>query len=421
MRPILVLLIALVGVGTALAQTPAPTGSSGVTITLVTGSDGTDGNLTFTLSGTFQGDPVVLPLDQPGDLQPGVTNVYSFSVPYDFCQLYQFQLGLDGDDWLGERMTINVNGIDVWFNGRMGDSGALMAGNTRGGTWDGTDAYRAYCPTLPVEVRFVTGDNGTADDIFFYLTGDFSASPYLFYFSQPGDLQPGQTDTYSYRVPVDFCQMTGWRLDKAVVGAADDDWTATNISIRLDATEVFFDGAFADLAPIVSGANIRGTWDGTAAYQTRCPFGSTPPLLGEPPLLATPEVIVLDGVPPEIIEPATQLQEVLPTIVVEQPQGTPEVFDEANPNAGVSQCQGAPPPRLEIGSLGRVTPGAPNRLRSQPSTSGGILGQMPAGSIFNVVGGFSCGEGYTWWQVNFNGIVGWTVEGTGSTYYLEPV
>ncbi|MEP7293752.1 MAG: SH3 domain-containing protein, partial [Chloroflexota bacterium] len=421
MRILLAVLIALVSVGAVLAQTPPPA-SSVVTVALVTGDNGTAGNLTFTLSGTFPGDPLALPLDQPGDLQPGLTNVYSFSVPYGFCEMFQFELRLDGDDWLGEEMTITINGVEVWFNGRFGDSGALTPVNWRGGTWDGTDAYRAACPTLAVDVSFITGVNGTADNPSFYVQGDFSASPYNFYVNQPGDLQPGLTNSYSFRVPMGFCQMTNWRLLKGTTGGIDDDWLPTQISITIDGTEVFFDGAFADLGPILSSSNISGTWDGTEAYQTRCAPGILidPPQGGAPVREPTinPQAIdpALGVIPPVIV----QIQPIIVTMIappggfaqptlIAPPLQTPEVIDDANPNGGVAQCQGAPPARLEIGGFGRVTPGAPNRLRAQASTSGAILGNMPAGSIFGVIGGPTCGEGYTWWQVNFNGIVGWTV------------
>lgn len=43
------------------------------------------------------------------------------------------------------------------------------------------------------------------------------------------------------------------------------------------------------------------------------------------------------------------------------------------------------------------------------------------GGAFTVVGGPRCESGVQWWQVNYNGRVGWTVEGDGFTYYLEPV
>ncbi len=80
-------------------------------------------------------------------------------------------------------------------------------------------------------------------------------------------------------------------------------------------------------------------------------------------------------------------------------------------------------PRLNVGGLGRVTtyPNLPNRVRSIPSFSGRVLGYIPAGATFNVIGGSQCASGVNWWQITYNGITGWTGEGDGNyTYWLEP-
>ncbi|MBI1256943.1 MAG: SH3 domain-containing protein [Chloroflexi bacterium] len=78
--------------------------------------------------------------------------------------------------------------------------------------------------------------------------------------------------------------------------------------------------------------------------------------------------------------------------------------------------------RLSAGGYARVTPGLPNVLRSQPNRRAGsmILANLPAGSIFSVVGTPICAEGMIWWQINWNGLSGWTAEGQYSTYWLEP-
>ncbi|HLY28246.1 MAG TPA: hypothetical protein VKQ72_18005 [Aggregatilineales bacterium] len=79
--------------------------------------------------------------------------------------------------------------------------------------------------------------------------------------------------------------------------------------------------------------------------------------------------------------------------------------------------------RLHVGGQGRVLPGQSNRIRSS-APSGTILTLMPQGSIFNVIGGPLCStdgtSGIAWWDVNFNGTTGWTAEGFGGTYWLEP-
>lgn len=85
-------------------------------------------------------------------------------------------------------------------------------------------------------------------------------------------------------------------------------------------------------------------------------------------------------------------------------------------------CPGVITPRLRVNGMARVTPGDPNNLRAQPSTSATRLGTIPGGSIFTVLEGPYCpGDGFVWWRVEFNGQVGWTVEGQNNTYYTEPV
>ncbi len=86
----------------------------------------------------------------------------------------------------------------------------------------------------------------------------------------------------------------------------------------------------------------------------------------------------------------------------------------------IVQCPGFLASRLTPGRQGRVLPGLSNNFRSQPSLGGNILGQIPGGAVFAVVSGPQCSSGYAWWQVNFNGVIGWTAEGQGNEYWLEP-
>jgi uncharacterized protein YraI len=83
-------------------------------------------------------------------------------------------------------------------------------------------------------------------------------------------------------------------------------------------------------------------------------------------------------------------------------------------------CQGAPPPNLTVGGQGRVTPGLPNKMRSQPSTAAAQVGSIPGEGVFSVIGGPVCADGYMWWQISYNGLTGWTANGSGSEYWVEP-
>ncbi len=92
------------------------------------------------------------------------------------------------------------------------------------------------------------------------------------------------------------------------------------------------------------------------------------------------------------------------------------------PSYGSGQCPGFMVSRLAANGYGRVafTPGLPNNVRSQPDLSAVLIGQIPPGGIFYVISGPVCNNSTAWYQVNFNGLIGWTAEGQGSTYWLEP-
>ncbi len=68
-----------------------------------------------------------------------------------------------------------------------------------------------------------------------------------------------------------------------------------------------------------------------------------------------------------------------------------------------------------------MTPGDANNVRSEPTGDSALLGQIPGGGVFTVLQGPVCGDQRAWWQVDYNGLVGWTVEGAGDTYWVEPI
>lgn len=80
------------------------------------------------------------------------------------------------------------------------------------------------------------------------------------------------------------------------------------------------------------------------------------------------------------------------------------------------------PTRLTTQIQARVAPGLPNNLRAEPSTNGAVIGEIPGEGIFTTLAGPTCDElGYLWWQVDFDGLVGWTAEGRNGDYLLEPL
>ena len=92
------------------------------------------------------------------------------------------------------------------------------------------------------------------------------------------------------------------------------------------------------------------------------------------------------------------------------------IYAQEDPN-----CPGAPVPRLIVGSAGRVLPGDANNVRDAASRSGALIGEIPGGEPFDVLGGPVCADSMNWWQVQYGDFTGWTVEGSGSEYWVEPV
>ena len=84
------------------------------------------------------------------------------------------------------------------------------------------------------------------------------------------------------------------------------------------------------------------------------------------------------------------------------------------------------PPRIAIGG-GRarvVSETIANRLRAQPSVDARQIGEIaPGQTIDAVLDGPACYGPWVWWQVEVDGLVGWTVESdvNYNFYYLEPV
>lgn len=97
----------------------------------------------------------------------------------------------------------------------------------------------------------------------------------------------------------------------------------------------------------------------------------------------------------------------------------PAALDPVAPPAPTG-CEGVLPPRLQVGRSGQVTPGLPNKLRAAPSASAAQIGSIPGEGVFVVLDGPRCADGYNWWQVNYNGLVGWTAEGSATEYWIAP-
>jgi hypothetical protein len=81
--------------------------------------------------------------------------------------------------------------------------------------------------------------------------------------------------------------------------------------------------------------------------------------------------------------------------------------------------------RLAGVSQARVTGDTttPNRVRSEPSRAAELVGLLEPGTTVRLLEGPVCAEGLVFWKVqhpSLPGGAGWTAEGDGSEYWLEP-
>lgn len=105
--------------------------------------------------------------------------------------------------------------------------------------------------------------------------------------------------------------------------------------------------------------------------------------------------------------------------------GIPEYIPAHTAATSISgTCPGAPPTRLSIGMRAYVSfdPPDPNRVRTQPSRSADIVGDMMPGTKMTILDGPGCASNWVWWKVRSDdGLVGWTAEGDQSAYWLVPI
>jgi uncharacterized protein YraI len=79
---------------------------------------------------------------------------------------------------------------------------------------------------------------------------------------------------------------------------------------------------------------------------------------------------------------------------------------------------------LQVGERARVViegDDRSNRIRNGAGTGFDEIGRIPPGAEFDVLEGPVCNDGYAWWRVEYNGLIGWTAESDEVTYWLEPL
>lgn len=122
------------------------------------------------------------------------------------------------------------------------------------------------------------------------------------------------------------------------------------------------------------------------------------------PPIATANIVIETSIPPA-------------TATAVLPQATPTIQAIV---ATPETCNLVP--RLEVGSIAQVTPGDPNWVHRQPSRSTEKIGEIPGNAQFTVLDGPRCdlSSRMNYWQVDYNGLIGWTSEGLDGQYWLQP-
>ncbi len=120
-------------------------------------------------------------------------------------------------------------------------------------------------------------------------------------------------------------------------------------------------------------------------------------------------LVILPG-QPVVASPGEMATTIIPTQLLSPTPSSP------NCAAGWS--------RLQVGDEAVVMPGDPNLVRSEPQKTDNMIGKLYAGDHFTIIGGPECADGLVFWLVSspsIPGSYGWTAEGDGKEYWLEPV
>jgi hypothetical protein len=90
-----------------------------------------------------------------------------------------------------------------------------------------------------------------------------------------------------------------------------------------------------------------------------------------------------------------------------------------------NSCPGAPPQRMTVNQHGYVcTKSDSVRLRVSPARSASTLVQIVPGTQFTVIGGPSCSDNWSWWNIRLDdGTIGWVSEGGDDVdpYFICPL
>jgi len=278
-------------------------------------------------------------------------------------------------------------------------------------------------PSSSFRIDFLTGTDGTENTLVIELYGPGESTPFWWVSvaEGTGDLLPGQLSGYEFPIPVTFCDVAEVHVLKpANISAGDDAWDIRAFYVYVDGVEVAFDAvAYEVFSPFTTTHwPINVNWQGTEAYTSRCSGSVAVPEAGGEMVQLGPGLFSVIGTPTFLLRRPNINPLPLPVATPPPAQALPS----PTPSPNQLICPGFLPSRLQVGRNGRVMPGVANNLRSAPSTNSQILGQIPGGGVFTVVEGPSCdAAGIAWWRVTYQNLNGWTGEGQGSAYWVEPM
>jgi|GEM_PF-5966777 len=88
----------------------------------------------------------------------------------------------------------------------------------------------------------------------------------------------------------------------------------------------------------------------------------------------------------------------------------------------IESCEGLLASRLQPGDTGRVVFGlGANNVRERPRADSELVTALAPGTPFSVLAGPACADGFPWWFIDTGNLIGWTAEGGGDTYWIEPI
>lgn len=134
----------------------------------------------------------------------------------------------------------------------------------------------------------------------------------------------------------------------------------------------------------------------------------------------TTPMVSASPVPPTAVampEPVLTLTATIPTL---SPIPTLPPLPQST---GRHLCPDTQPNILMPGRQGRVSTAsaATNRVRSEPSTTASVIGEIPAGEHFDVLAGPECAQGWAWFQVRTEKLEGWMAEGSADEYWVQSI